>query len=562
VSHHILILFVLASSTFAQATSSIPADATAAMKELRKERFRAHMAFLADDLLEGRGTGTRGHELAARYTAAQLEALGLLPAGTSGSYYQQVPLLQMLVDTTKSEMFVIRNGVESRFEWGNDFIMHGNPADPDSSAGADVVFVGYGVSLPDRGYDDYAGVDVKGKIIAYLDGAPGSLQNEVRAHVGSVREKQRTAQDHGAIAALILRTPESESELPWARWATSAAFPTMRWVGPDGATSDTFPKMRSRTRLSQGASEKLFEQATKSWADVLRDAKASRLRSFPLPLRVRLHEVTHFSKVSSPNVIACLPGSDPKLRHEYVIYSAHLDHLGIGTPINGDSIYNGAVDDASGVAALLTIAQAFVALPHAPRRSILFLATTGEEKLLLGAEYFAHFPTVPIQSVVADINMDTASVLYTFDEVVALGAADSSLDEVVRRDASHLGLKLVPDPVPEELSFMRGDQYAFVQRGVPALLIGEGLKARDPNIDAIRLQEQYGTHYHAPSDDMNQPFDFDASIEFMQINFLVGYDIAKESQRPTWKRGDFFGETFGSSNARDPKLGPEKTGER
>jgi Zn-dependent M28 family amino/carboxypeptidase len=538
------LLLILSASVFGQTALPILPDVQTAMTELRKERFRAHMAFLADDLLEGRGTGTRGHELAARYTAAQFEALGLLPAGSAGTYYQRVPLLEMSVDAKKSEVFVIRDGTESRLEWGRDFIMLGNPANADSSVEAPVTFVGYGVSQPSRGYDDYVGADVKGKIVAFLDGAPGSLQTELRAHVGANQEKLRVARDHGAIGAIGLRLPESDNLLPWERSVIGATFPTMRWIGPDGHTSDTYPEIRSRAILSLGASEKLFEHAAKSWAEVLRDAHAAKPQSFLMPFRARLHEVSQFSKITSPNVIACLPGSDPKLKQEYVILSAHLDHLGIGPAIHGDTIYNGAVDDASGVAALLNIADAFVALPRAPARSILFLATTGEEKLGVGADYFVHFPTVPFQSIVTDINMDWASVLYTFDEVVAMGAADSTLDQVVNSDVSRLGLRVIPDPAPEELSFIHGDQYSFVKRGVPSLLMAEGLKARDPKVDAIKLQDQYGTHYHAPSDDMNQPLDFDAAVEFMQINFLVGYDVAQQPERPRWKPGDFFGETF------------------
>lgn len=301
---HILLLLVLSASAFAQTSLPIPLDVQGAMKELRKERFRAHMAFLADDLLEGRGTGTRGHELAARYTAAQFEALGLFPAGGGGTYYQRVPLLEMSVDAKKSEVFVIRDRTESRLEWGGDFIMLGNPASADSSVEAPVTFVGYGVSLPSRGYDDYSGADVKGKIVAFLDGAPGSFQVELRAHVGANQEKLRVARDHGAVGAIGLRMPESDNLLPWERWIIGATFPTMRWISPDGHTSDTYPEIRSRAILSLAASEKMFEYAAKSWAEVLRDAHTSKPQSFPMPFRVRLHEVSQFSKITSPNVIA------------------------------------------------------------------------------------------------------------------------------------------------------------------------------------------------------------------------------------------------------------------
>jgi len=234
------------------------------------------------------------------------------------------------------------------------------------------------------------------------------------------------------------------------------------------------------------------------------------------------------------------------LKNEYVVYSAHTDHLGIGVPINGDSIYNGAADDASGVAALLVLAQAFKSLPRPPARSILLLATTAEEKGLLGADYFAEFPTVLRNSLVADLNMDGASVFYAFDEVVALGEPSSSLDSLVTQVASLLGMRLIPDPQPEQLGFVRNDEYSFVRRGVPAISLGEGFHAKDPQVDGKKLSDDYvRLHYHAPSDDMSQHFDFDASVEFMQINFLVGYDVAQAPQRPTWNMNDFFGNTFG-----------------
>jgi Zn-dependent M28 family amino/carboxypeptidase len=333
--------------------------------------------------------------------------------------------------------------------------------------------------------------------------------------------------------------------LPWPRVVIGAAFPTMFWLGSDSLPGDSFPEIRATAALSQTASEKLFQHAPKSWPNVLRDADASKPQSFPLPLEASIREVSHYEAISSPNVAAVLPGSDPNLRNEYVVYTAHTDHLGIGKPINGDSIYNGAADDASGTAALLVIAQAFKSLARAPARSILFLAVTAEEKGLLGSDYFAHFPTVPIRSIVADINMDGASLFYTFNDIIALGAADSTLDAVVRRNAARLGLKVSQDPDPDQHFFVRADQYSFVRQGVPSVFITEGEEARDPKFNAKKFNEQWiATRYHAPSDDMSQPMDLDASVEFMQVNFLVGYDVAQDPRRPTWKPGDFFGEKF------------------
>jgi len=541
-----LALILLCDRASAQISPSIPAEVRKAMEQLAKEPFRAHMAFLAADLLEGRGTGTRGQELAARYVAAQFEVLGLTPAGTAGTFYQRVPLREVTVVPERCSVTLTENGNRVNLKWGEDFIAPGSAVREDTEVEAPVVFVGYGVTTPDGSYDDYAGVDAKGKIVAYLSGAPPSLPGELRAHVGAFREKMRRAVAHGAVGNIVLRPPQQDAILPWARSVIGMRFPSMRWLGPDSRPSDTFAEMRGGAALSTAASERVFQHASKSWEQVLSDAAGSKPQSFDLPIKAKIQVVSRHRETDSPNVVAVLPGSDPSLKSEYVVYSAHTDHLGIGPPINGDSIYNGAADDASGVAALLVLAKAFKSLPHPPARSILFLATTAEEKGLLGADYFAEFPTVPRKSLVADLNMDGASVFYTFDEVVALGGPSSSLNGVIERDATLLGLKLIPDPQPEQLGFVRNDEYSFVRRGVPAVLLGEGLHARDPEVDSKKLSDDYvRLHYHAPSDDMSQHFDFDASVQFMQMNFLVGYDVAQAPERPTWNRNDFFGKTFG-----------------
>jgi hypothetical protein len=543
------ILLLCSPMALAQAVSAIPPDAQAAMAELQKEPFRAHMAFLADDLLEGRGTGARGHEIAARYVAAQFEAIGLKPAGQDGTYFQRVPFRQLTVEPEKCAVSFTENGSTTQLKWGDDFLMLGNEVYPDSSIEAPVVFVGYSVRTPDGSYDDYAGVDVKGKIVAIFFGAPPSLPSELQAHLSAPREKLRNARDRGAIGVILLRKPDDDKSLPWPRVVIGAGFPSMRWLGPGGVPGDAYPELRVRAALSAAASARLLQHASKSWSDVLRDAESSKPQSFALSVKAHLHQVTRHEAISSPNVLAVLPGSDPKLSQEYVVYSAHVDHLGIGTPIDGDSIYNGAVDNASGTAALLVIAKAFRSMAHPPARSIMFLGSTAEEKGLLGSDYFAHFPTVPIKSIVADINMDGASVFYTFRDIVALGAPDSSLDAVVARNAARLGLKVSPDPWPDQNYFVRADQYSFVRQGVPSVFISEGEEAKDPSVDGKKFYEQWiATRYHAPSDDMNQPLNFDATVQFMQIQFLVGYDIAEDPQRPRWKPGDFFGDTFGPKN--------------
>src|SRR5215831_12184192 len=508
----------------------------------------AHMQFLADDLLEGRGTGTRGQEIAAKYVAAEFQAAGLEPAGGHGGYLEPVPLREIQVQPEASEVAIVKDGHATPLKWGVDYVTRGNELRPDSSVEAPVVFVGFGVVDRALKYDDYAGLNVKGKIVAVLFGAPATFPSEERAHFASGVEKAREAAARGALGILALRTPETDALLPWNRSVIGAEMPAFRWLDPNGVPNDSFKQIRATATLSTQGAERLFAGAPESWSEIQKDAKNVKLRAFELPVKARLRVVSKHRKVSSPNVVGVLRGSNPALAGEYVVYSAHTDHLGIGRPLNGDAIYNGAVDDASGVSALIEMAKAFASLPVRPERSILFLAATAEEKGLLGSDYFAHYPTVPAKSLAADINMDGASVFYTFKDVVPLGAEHSTIGETVQHAAAMLGLKVSPDPMPEQVNFIRADHYSFVRQGIPAITIGEGLEAKEPGVDGRKFLENWiATRYHAPSDDMDQPLNFDATVEFMQVSFLVGYELAEERSRPSWKPGDFFGDLYAHS---------------
>jgi len=269
-----------------------------------------------------------------------------------------------------------------------------------------------------------------------------------------------------------------------------------------------------------------------------------------MPMTARLHSVSKQRQITSPNVIGVLRGSDPKRKDEYVVYTAHTDHLGIGKPIDGDSIYNGALDNASGTAALLEIAETFSRLPKRPARSILFVAVTGEEKGLLGSDYFAHFPTVPKESMVANVNMDGASLTYDFADIVPFGAEHSSLMQVVRKEGKRFNVSVSPDPTPEQVSFIRSDQYSFVRQGIPAVFLTEGFHAVDPNVDGRKVTEHWiEKYYHSPFDDMSQPLVYEAAVKFMKLNIAIGYDIANAPERPTWNPGDFFGELYAGKRA-------------
>jgi hypothetical protein len=539
---------LFAPATFADnARSAIAPDAQVAANRLDGKAVVAHMRFLADDLLEGRGTGTRGHELAAKYVAAQFEALGLRPAGTKGGYFQAVPLREITVDAPHCEMSLTRDGRSVDMDWGKDFLMRGDAVNQDAQVEAPVVFVGYGVVAPDQHYDDYAGIDVRGKIVAVLAGAPPTFPTDPRAHYSSGRLKSFAAAEHGAVGFISLITPEYLKSLPWERIVIGANFPSMYWLDPAGTPIDYFPQLKVYASLSLPAVERLFEGVSGKWENVWTEAQAGRAKAVVLPFVARLHAVSKRRDVSSPNVAAVLPGSDPQLKNEFVVYTAHTDHLGIGTPIAGDAIYNGAADNASGTAALIALAEAFSRLPKPPARSILFLAVTAEEKGLLGSDYFAHFPTVLASSMVANLNMDLASIFYEFKDVIVPGAEHSSLGSVVQHNAAKLGLRMVPDPMPEQVFFIRSDQYSFVRAGVPAIAIWAGFTARDPKVDGRKFFDNWiANRYHAPSDDMDQPMDLRATTQFLRLNFLVGYEVSQQRKRPTWNRGDFFGGMFGS----------------
>jgi hypothetical protein len=528
----------------------IAPEAQQALKTFSKAALRAHMDFLADDLLEGRGTGARGQEIAAHYLAAQFEALGLEPAGDRNpegqrTWFQQVPLREIRPDKQHSSMYLENAGQRQALPWGVDCLIAGNPLSESSDAQGQVVFAGYGVVAKNRNYDSYAGIDVHGKIVALLQGAPPSFPASERAHFSSGVIKFGEAAARGAVGVITLRTPQSEQLLPWSRSVIGAELPGMRWLDANGTPNDTFPQIRAAATLSVSGAEKLFAGESRTWQQVLDDQKAGTLKPFVLRKSASVHSASTHRQVNSPNVLAVLRGSDPQLRDQYVVYSAHTDHLGIGQPINGDSIYNGAVDDASGCTALIEMARAFSRLPKPPARSILFAGFTGEEKGLLGADYFAHQPTVPAAGLAVDLNMDGAAVFYTFRDFVPLGVEHTTMEPLIERDLNALGLKLSPDPMPEQVGFIRNDQYPFVKIGVPALSLQEGLEAKDPGVDGRHFLENWiGTRYHSPSDDMQQPLNFDATVEYMQIAFLIGYDVAQQRARPAWKPGDFFGDLY------------------
>ena len=541
-----VLAIILLSGT--HAAPAAPDAANQAMSTIRPEAIRADMRFLSDDLLEGRGTATRGHEIAAKFMATQFEGLGLQAAGDAGTYFQEVPLRSVKPDEAKSAFAVTGAGKEQTLAFRTDYILGADPSRPDVSVEAAVVFVGYGVTAPDQGYDDYKQINAKGKIVALLFGAP-KFESSLKAHYSSGETKQANAVAHGAVGIILVDDPGFEQIYSFSKRVRDLITPEYRWLDKQGQPNDYFPQIKCGAELSLDATKSFFAGSGHTADEIFAAAKAGKPPAFAMPITAKIRTVSQSADVHSPNVVAKLEGSDPALKSEYLVYSAHLDHVGIGEPVNGDRIYNGALDNASGSATLLEIARAFSTMNPRPRRSILFVLVTGEEAGLLGSDYFAHYPTVPKNSIVADLNVDEVFLLWPMQDVIAFGAEHSSLDAVIKQAAKRMNLVESPDPMPDEVVFIRSDQYSFVRQGIPATMPSPGFKSSDPKIDPPAIFGKWEeTRYHQPQDDMDQPgLDFDAAAKFARFVFLCGYLVTEDVQRPTWNKGDFFGEPYGKA---------------
>ncbi|ADB42506.1 M28 family metallopeptidase [Spirosoma linguale] len=527
--------------------SDIPVDAQRVVQTVRPDAIRNHMRILANDSLKGRKPGTPGFAMAAEYVMAQFKALGLKPAGENKTYKQNVPLRRWAVREDKSALTLISNGKEQPLTYGQQFIYSPAPDHATSDISAPVVFVGFGVTAPELGYDDYTGIDVKGKIVAFLNGAPSTFPSNQRAYYSSAKAENAVA--HGAVGTLAFNLPTDlrnriETAAPRARQGV------YRWVDKQGHPQRTYPGIQAAASLSDSTARLLFANAGIPIREMFAKAQKNMPQAFPLNVSVRMKAQTDVVEdVAGLNLVAMLPGSDPVLKNEYVVFVAHLDHLGIGRVVKGDSINNGAHDNASGVAINLETARLFASLPKAPRRSILFVGVTGEEMGLLGSDYFASNPTVPKANIVANSTLDMPFFFHPLLDIVPYGAEHSSLNTPVRQAAAFLNVGISPDPIPEQTVFMRSDHFSFVRQGIPALFIKSGSQTGNPDLNGTKLNLDWrATIYHTPQDDMNQPFDFNAAGKHAQLQFLVGYLTAQADQRPVWNKGDFFGTKFGEAD--------------
>lgn len=509
-------------------------------------RIKSHLFFLADDLLEGRDTGSRGHDIAALYIATEFAKYGLTPAGTDG-FIQNVTFRKATLIQESPSFELTRNGQTESFAYPKEFLSGPSVISENSAVSGEMVFVGYGIIADELEHNDYANIDVKGKIVVTLSGKPASFPSEEGAHFASGYQKQKYAADNGAIGMITVTTPQREKVRPYQSLLSYIHTPSLAWLHQDGTPANAFSQLKGSAYLSKPAAEKLFAEAEMSLEEIYAVLEKDGVpKGFPIPGTISLSKKSTHSQITSPNVVAKLEGSDPKLKDEYVVFSAHSDHIGFAKTVKEDNINNGAMDNASGTAVMLETARLFSEMKFKPRRSILFVSVTGEEKGLLGADYFARNPTVPVENMVANVNLDMPILTYEFADVIAFGASHSDMKASVEQAAGHAGIELSPDPWPEQALFTRSDHYAFVKQGVPAVFMVPGLKSKDPNVDGSKVFNHFiSTNYHKPSDDINQPFNWNAAATFTNVNAQIGWTLANQNKRPAWNEGDFFGKTFG-----------------
>lgn len=537
---------VLSACQSDNAVNVVASPSTQSLEYAQPNRIKSHVRFLADDLLEGRDTGARGHEIASLYIASEFEKYALVPAGDNGSYMQRIQFRQAFLDQSSASMTFKNADTELSLSYPSDYLTYADSSRTESSLQGKLVFVGYGIVAPELNHNDYENIDVKGKVVVVLSGKPQSFPSEEGAHFGSSNQKYKHAVANGAIGYISISTPRAEKTRPYQNLLNFLHMPQVRWLDTQNKPDSAFPEILARAYLSKDAAAKVFENAPQNLAQIYAMLeKDESPKGFDIDFSVDLRSRSQHKQISSPNVVAMLEGSDPVLKNEYVVYSAHSDHIGFAKTVKKDKINNGAMDNATGTAVLLETARLFSNLKTKPKRSILFVAVTGEERGLLGSDYFAKNPTVEQSAMVANVNLDMPILTYEFGDVIAFGANHSDMQASVTEAAKTVGITLSEDPWPDMALFTRSDHYSFVKQGIPAVFLVPGLVSVDPSVDGSKQFNNFiGTNYHKTGDDFSQNFNWKAAQKFADVNFQIGNTLANQTQRSKWNKGDFFGDTF------------------
>jgi len=508
--------------------------ATSQPPQFDGESWWSYVKVLADDNMEGRETGSEGLRKAEAYVVEQLKKDGLQPAGTQG-FYQPVKFVSRQIVEKDSSIALVQNGNVEPLALGDDAFFSTRVDLAPEEITAPLVFVGYGLRIPENHYDDLSALDLKGKIGVYLAGSPAEVPSALSAHYQTAAERWKVFRQAGAIGLIYLPNPSS-MDIPWSRMALNRAHPSMDLVGPEFRETEG---EKLAMYFNPASAEKLFAGSGHTFAEIAALGKDRKpLPHFPLKVSLRAHAKVEQHAVESANIIARLEGSDPKLKEQFVVLSAHIDHIGIGEPVDGDRIYNGAMDNASGSALLLDLAAHLKSHSAELRRSVLFVFVTAEEKGLLGSKYFATHPSVPKPAIVADLNTDMFLPIVPLKVLKVEGLEESDLGDRARKAAEAEGVRVEPDPEPLRNIFIRSDQYSFVRQGIPSLLMDVGF---DPGSPEQATFKNWLTHrYHAPSDDLNQPVDLKCAGQYEQVMYRLLLDVTNSDAPPRWKSESFF----------------------
>ncbi|HKV12679.1 MAG TPA: M28 family metallopeptidase [Thermoanaerobaculia bacterium] len=535
-----LLAALLPGAVGAQGNLPLPPTAEQAAKVIDRDSLEAPIRYLADDLLEGRGPGSRGDELARLYLASSLEFLGFQPGGPNGSWQQPFEIVGITSEPPKTWEFRAGNKTVPLKYWDEFIATSGVQKDRSVLDNAELVFVGYGIEAPEYGWNDFKGMDLKGKVLLMLNNDPENddklFAGKTRLYYGRWTYKYESAARQGAAGAIIIHTTPSAG-YPWQVVQTS-------WTGEQfQLPAGDEPRIQVSGWTTEDATKKLLAAAGQDLAKLVQQAQSKDFKPVPLGITTSLTMSNQITKKQTANVLGLLPGSDPKLKDEVVVYSAHHDHLGVGEPDKtGDKIYNGAVDNAAGCAQLLAIARAFSELPERPKRSILFAFVAAEEQGLLGSEYYAQHPTIPPGKLAANINYDGGNVLGRTSDLTYIGLGKSSLDQVVKTLAAQQKRKVLPDQFPDRGFFYRSDQFNFAKIGVPAIYLDNGTEflGKPPEWGKQQVEDYEDNRYHQPSDEYDPKWTYDGMIEDARLGFYAGLAIAQDPKLPAWNPGDEF----------------------
>jgi Zn-dependent M28 family amino/carboxypeptidase len=535
-----LICGVLAQNSSRPMSVHFPPAAIAAFQKIDAERIRAHVRFLSHDLLEGRGTGQRGGDIAAEYIATQFALDGLKPAGDNGTYMQKVPMVGITLAPETTFSLVPAKGSPRDLKFLSEYTAYDETQQAESNVNADIVYVGYGIQAPEYQWDDYKGVDVKGKVLLMLVNEPPSddvkfFKGKALTYYGRWVYKYEQAARKGAVGAILIHKTDMAS-YPWDVVRNSDSG-EKSYLKLDGS-----PRLQVASWIHLDAAKPLAALAGLDLDKMMADARSRDFRPVPLAVKLRAHMVSKVRPFESNNVIAMLPGSDPRLKAEAVIYTAHYDHLGVRPEMPGDNIYNGADDNASGCGVVLEIAHAYGTAAQRPRRSILFASVTAEEQGLLGSEYLGKHPPIPAGKIALDLNYDDIPPLGSPEDVEVSGSERTTFYPTVQALAQEFRLAIRPDSHPEAGHYYRSDHFSLARVGIPAFSVNEGVKYKghDAAWGLEQADEYTEKHYHQPSDEYHPEMDFTGPGVMARFGFALGWEAASTPKVVGWEKGDEF----------------------